>query len=115
MILNKVRVLFCFVLFCFQGEPGGIRERRQRGRRRELLWCPLCLCILTHVPVLEGLMHWLRVFHWCLMGLEREGGVRGSRGSGPTALDAAVFQLTLEVKRSASRIVVQRCVSDHGY
>lgn len=33
------------------------------------------------------------------MGLEREGGIRGSRGSGPTALDAAVFQLTLEVKR----------------
>ncbi|CAM9472554.1 unnamed protein product, partial [Sphacelaria rigidula] len=58
------------------GGSGGIGGRRVRelgsggiggsGRRRGKLWCPVCLCVLTHIPVLEGLMHWLRMFHWCL-------------------------------------------------
>ncbi|CAM9789122.1 unnamed protein product, partial [Choristocarpus tenellus] len=30
------------------------------------LWCPVCLCALTHIPVLEGLVQWLKVFYWCL-------------------------------------------------
>lgn len=73
--------------------------RRQQRQRRELLWCPVCLCVLTHIPVLEGLMHWLRMFHWCLVRLEREAvGGRRRLGAGPTELDAAVFQLTLEVR-----------------
>lgn len=42
-------------------------------------------------------MRWLRVFHWCLVRLERDAGGRG-RGSRPSQLDAAVFQITLEVR-----------------
>ena len=86
---------------------GSARERRLSLRRREKLWCPLCLCVLTHVPVLEGLMHWLRVFHWCLAGVEGENGGLGERGSRPTELDAAVFQLTLEVKGRAVHDLVR--------
>ena len=42
-------------------------------------------------------MRWLRVFHWCLVRLERDAGRRG-RSSRPSELDAAVFQITLEVR-----------------
>lgn len=83
----------------FSGMAQGLQRRSQQlGRRRsEGLWCPLCLCVLTHIPVLDGLMNWLRMFHWCLVRLEREaGGTR--RGQTPSELDAAVFQLTLEVR-----------------
>ena len=66
-------------------------------RRKGRLWCPICLCVLTHIPVLEGLMHWLRMFHWCLVRLEKEAGGRKRVSRRPTELDAAVFQLTLEV------------------
>lgn len=89
------------------GGSGGIGGRRVRelgsggiggsGRRRGKLWCPVCLCVLTHIPVLEGLMHWLRMFHWCLVRLEREAGAGNKRPPGPSELDAAVFQITLEV------------------
>lgn len=77
------------------GEIGG--QTGTRSRRRGRLWCPVCLCVLTHIPVLEGLMHWLRMFHWCLVRLEREAGGGSKRSRGPSALDAAVFQITLEV------------------
>eukprot|EP00752_Nemacystus_decipiens_P001367 g1356.t1 len=72
---------------------GGDAPRKRKGR----LWCPVCLCVLTHIPVLEGLMHWLRMFHWCLVRLEKESGQRKRVSRRPTELDAAVFQLTLEV------------------
>lgn len=42
-------------------------------------------------------MHWLRMFHWCLVRLEREAGGGSKRPPGPSELDAAVFQITLEV------------------
>lgn len=84
-----------------RGEPPPPPPPRRKGR----LWCPVCLCVLTHIPVLEGLMHWLRMFHWCLVRLEndressrKELDGRVSRRR-PTELDAAVFQLTLEVGR----------------
>lgn len=55
-------------------------------------------------------MHWLRMFHWCLVRLEKEESAGGEdeklgvrrrqrqRRQRLTELDAAVFQLTLEVK-----------------
>ncbi|CAM9215574.1 unnamed protein product [Scytosiphon promiscuus] len=76
---------------------GGSRRSAPRPRRQERLWCPICLCVLTHIPVLEGLMHWLRMFHWCLVRLEKDSGGRKRVSRQPTELDAAVFQLTLEV------------------
>ena len=72
---------------------GGEAPPRRKGR----LWCPVCLCVLTHIPVLEGLMHWLRMFHWCLVRLEKESGGQKRVSRRPSELDAAVFQLTLEV------------------
>ncbi len=77
------------------GGKGGAQPPRRRGR----LWCPICLCVLTHIPVLEGLMHWLRMFHWCMVQLEKESGGRRRISRRPTELDAAVFQITLEVRR----------------
>lgn len=79
-------------------EGSGKLAGQRRPARSEGLWCPICLCVLTHVPVLEGLMDWLRMFHWCLVRLEGEaGGIKRARA--PSELDAAVFQLTLEVRR----------------
>ncbi|CAM9452689.1 unnamed protein product, partial [Ectocarpus sp. 8 AP-2014] len=79
------------------GTGGGGKHPSPPGQRRRRLWCPICLCVLTHIPVLEGLMHWLRMFHWYMVRQEK--GSRGKRRSRrrPTELDAAVFQLTLEV------------------
>eukprot|EP00903_Cladosiphon_okamuranus_P012628 g11814.t1 len=73
----------------------GVRDGTPRRKGR--LWCPVCLCVLTHIPVLEGLMHWLRMFHWCLVRLEKESGGPKRLSRRPTELDAAVFQLTLEL------------------
>lgn len=67
--------------------------------------------MLTHIPVLEGLMRWLRMFHWCLVQLERDAGGRGRR-SRPSELDAAVFQITLEVCASLGWLVAwMACVA----
>lgn len=53
-------------------------------------------------------MHWLRMFHWCMVRLEKESGRRRRVSRRPTELDAAVFQITLEV--SSSIYSVSFCV-----
>ncbi|CAM9530596.1 unnamed protein product [Chrysoparadoxa australica] len=60
------------------------------------LWVPVCLCVLTHIPVLDSLVDWLKGFYTCMVELEQQRR-DDPRSHPPPLLDAAVFQLALEV------------------
>jgi trimeric autotransporter adhesin len=76
-----------------------------------VLWVPVCLCVLTHLPILEELTPWLKAFHHCMETAHHSSssssGSSSSSSSGAAAaaaaakaqllLHAAVFQLTVEV------------------
>ncbi len=61
------------------------------------LWIPVCVCLVSRVPVIHSLMDWLRGFQSCLESIERkEMSPRSSRGAALVDshdLQAAIFQL----------------------
>jgi hypothetical protein len=73
---------------------GAVAEDEPRQR----FWVPLCVCLLTHIPVVQSLVAWLRDFHAAFDAIEvaRKGKAGGMQRSS-LALEAAVFQLTMEV------------------
>ncbi len=61
------------------------------------LWVPVCVCLISRVPVIHSLMDWLRGFQSCLESIERkEKSSRSPRGTAlidSNELQAAIFQL----------------------
>ncbi len=62
------------------------------------LWVPVCVCLVSHIPVIHSLMDWLRGFQSCLESIEIEREKMSSRSARGTALvdshlQAAIFQL----------------------
>ncbi len=62
------------------------------------LWVPVCVCLVSRVPVIHSLMEWLGGFQSCLESIERKV-ISPSRSPGGTSLvdnhllQAAIFQL----------------------
>ncbi|CAM9277809.1 unnamed protein product, partial [Discosporangium mesarthrocarpum] len=89
------------------------------------LWCPICLCVLTHIPVLEGLLQWLKLFYWCLRpkgvlqlfaAVLQEGRIllHSSKPALLAAVAEGMFALTYPLQWPYAYVpVLPRCLIEH--